>query len=85
MGHSHLPDSTHDVSADLDVEHGSDNPISHDADGTCHLCAACCFGAAPPRQMLLNSPPSANAGFPPVSVPAPHNVADGPERPPRTI
>jgi hypothetical protein len=86
VGHAHHPDSVHDLSSDSEVAHGSDAPISHDTSGTCHLCAACCLtGAAPPPPFVLSSLPPANAGFPPVSVPVPHNVADGPERPPRTV
>lgn len=82
----HHQDSAPVDSADLDVGHDSDAPISHDPDGTCQLCAACSLtSAAPPPPLVLSSLPPANAGFPPVSVPVPHNIADGPERPPRTI
>ena len=86
MGHVHDQDSVHDVGADSAASHGSNDPTSHHASGTCQLCAACCLTvAAPPPPFALTSLPPANAGFPPVSVPVPHNVADGPERPPRTI
>jgi hypothetical protein len=74
---------------------GSDNapltPVSgdrahHDASGSCQLCAACCLTvASPPAPPTLAMEPLADAGFPPVSAPVPHNVADGPERPPRSL
>jgi hypothetical protein len=77
VGHAHHHDAVHDGNADLEVAHGSDAPTSHDADGTCHLCAACCLtGAAPPPPFVLSSLSPANAGFPPVSAP---------ERPPRIV
>jgi hypothetical protein len=86
MGHAHHQHTVHDFGTDFEAAHGSDAPTSHDASGTCHLCAACCLtGAAPPPPFVLSGLSPANAGFPPVSVPVPHNVADGPERPPRTI
>jgi hypothetical protein len=86
MGHAHHLGAMDDVSTDSDVVHGSDAPTSHDASGTCHLCAACCLtAAAPPPPFVLSSLSPANTGFPQVSVPVPHNVADGPERPPRTV
>jgi hypothetical protein len=86
MGHAHDQDSANDIGTDSAVAHGAGGPTSHDASGTCHLCAACCLtGAAPPPPLAFISLPHVDAGFPPVSVPVPRNVAEGPERPPRTI
>jgi hypothetical protein len=92
-GHEH-PSAAHarhhetagDVDTDSTASPGPNDPTSHDASGTCNLCAACSLTvAAPPPPLVLGSFPPSNAGFPPVFVPVPHNVADGPERPPRTI
>lgn len=85
-GHQHHLNSVPDDSADLEVAHDIDSPTPHDFNGTCHLCAACCLtSAAPPPPLVFSSLAPAHAGFLPVSVSVPHNVADGPERPPRTI
>jgi hypothetical protein len=41
--------------------------------------------AAPPPALALAALPPANLDFLPIVVPVPHNIADGPERPPRTL
>ena len=88
-------DASHDhhsqgVVADNDTKHQhGEHHGSSDADhaaGSCSLCAACCLtvAVAPPPPQL--SPVSATyAGHRPLVVTVPHNIADGLERPPRTI
>ena len=52
---------------------------------TCKLCVACGLTvAAPPGALSLCTLPAAGPGYPAILVRAPHNVADSPERPPRT-
>ena len=85
MGHSHQGDLADDAPSEADA-HGSGATTPHDAAGSCQLCAACSLtSATPPSPLALLSISPAYAGFLPVAVPRPHNVADGPERPPRTV
>jgi hypothetical protein len=60
-------------------------PADHAAD-TCKLCAACCLtvAVAPPVPYVV-AIAAAFSGFRSVAVAVVHNVADGLERPPRTI
>lgn len=65
---------------------GDAQSVPHAAADSCQLCAACGVTAAtPPVPLQLATAPAAPAVFQPIFVPVPHNVADGPERPPRTI
>lgn len=60
--------------------------VPHAATDACQLCAACGVTAAtPPVPLQLATAAAAQSVFQPIFVPVPHNVADGPERPPRTI
>ncbi|MCC6195500.1 MAG: hypothetical protein IT518_13635 [Burkholderiales bacterium] len=62
------------------------SPATDHASSTCKHCAACCLtvAVAPPPPAV--APGAAGfASFHPIAVPVPHNVADGLERPPRTI
>ena len=99
MMHSGTPaiavDASHDhhsqgVVADSNTKHQHGehhaSPGADHAAGSCSLCAACCFtvAVAPPAPQL--SPVSATyAGHRPLVVSVPHYIADGLERPPRTI
>ena len=79
---AHAPSGAHSPS-----HHGHDGVTADDqASDTCSLCAACCLTVAvapqaPDFVVLL----PAYAGHRPVIIPVLHNVADGLERPPRTV
>jgi hypothetical protein len=79
---AHAPSSTHSPS-----HHGHDGASAGDqASDTCSLCAACCLtvAVAPQAPDLVVLLP-AYAGHGPVLIPVLHNIADGLERPPRTV
>jgi hypothetical protein len=61
-------------------------PLSDHVSGTCSQCAACCLtvAVAPPAPSLQLTA-AGDATYRTILVPVPHNVADGLERPPRTI
>lgn len=78
--HPHRADAGHDPQ---DSHHGGG---TDHAAGSCSLCAACCLTVAvAPDAPRIAATSAAYAGHPPFAVPVPHNVADGLERPPRTI
>jgi hypothetical protein len=61
-------------------------PAHDHVGGACKLCAACCLTAAvAPALPVLVLMSDGFADYRPIVVPVPHNVADGLERPPRTI
>jgi hypothetical protein len=79
---AHAPSGAHSLS-----HHGHDGAAADElASDTCSLCAACCLtvAVAPQAPELVVLLP-AYAGHGPVFVPVLHNVADGLERPPRTV
>jgi len=79
---AHAPSGAHSPS-----HHGHDGAAADDqASETCSLCAACCLtvAVAPQAPDLIVLLP-AYAGHAPVILPVLHNVADGLERPPRTV
>ena len=64
--------------------HDETSPISQDTG--CNLCAACSVTAAtPPASIVLAATAASDASFPALDAPVPHGVADGLERPPRTL
>lgn len=68
---------------DMD-DHGAQGTAPHSTTDSCNLCAACgVTAAAPPPALALAALPPAELDFLPIFVPVPHNIADGPERPPR--
>lgn len=77
----------HHADAQAHAGHSHDGaPGDAQASETCSLCAACCLTVAvAPQAPAVVVPPSAHAGFAPVSVPDFSDVAGGLERPPRTI
>jgi hypothetical protein len=82
-------DGAHDAGTsahDASMPAGEAAPEHDHAGGTCKLCAACCLtvAVAPPLPSLALMS-AGFAGYRPLVVPVPHNVADGLERPPRTI
>jgi hypothetical protein len=79
---AHAPSGAHPPS-----HHGHDGASAGDqASDTCSLCAACCLtvAVAPQAPDLVVLLP-AYAGHAPVFIPVLHNIADGFERPPRTV
>jgi len=78
---------THQADAQAHAGHAHDGASGDaQASDTCSMCAACCLTVAiAPQAPVVVVPPSAHAGFAPVSVPDLSNVAGGLERPPRTI
>ena len=79
---AHAPSGAHSPS-----HHGHDGAAAGEqASDTCSLCAACCLtvAVAPQAPDLVVLLP-AYAGHGPVIIPVLHNVADGLERPPRTV
>ena len=94
--HAHLSGHNHDLDhasahassgARSLSHHGHDGAAADDqASDTCSLCAACCLTVAvapqaPDVVVLL----PAYVGHEPVLIAVLHNVADGLERPPRTV
>jgi len=79
--HEHHAQAGHDMPA----AHAGGSGHDHAA-GSCSLCAACCLAVAiaPPAPQVAATL-ATYAPHRPFAVPVPHNIADGLERPPRTI
>ena len=86
-GHHAAAQHAHHAGASLSTPASGDQlPMTGHASGTCKHCAACSLTVtvAPPAPNVdLGS--AGFAAFRPIVVPVPHNVADGLERPPRTL
>jgi hypothetical protein len=79
------PVHTHAGADDLD-HHGAQGSAPHSTTDSCNLCAACgVTAAAPPPALALAALPPADLDFLPIFVQVPHIIADGLERPPRTL
>lgn len=74
----------HDGGTHTTHDHGA--PASDHAAGSCNLCSACSVMAAlAPAVTALTAVDATYPSHPPLVVSVPRNVADGLERPPRTI
>jgi hypothetical protein len=85
-GPTHAVVGEHVDAPPMSVASHDDAVMSDHASGTCNLCAACCLtvAVAPPAPGLQLMA-AGDGGYRTIVVPVPHNVADGLERPPRTI
>ena len=85
--HAHHGSGHHEHSgADSDRHDGDGGTLNDHGGGSCSLCAACSLTVAVgPGVPQLQPPHAAYAAYPVVDVAAVRNVADGLDRPPRTI
>jgi len=84
--HAHSAAAHDSAAAPLHHAAASDETSAMSQETGCNLCAACSVtAAAPPASLVLAAIDATGAQFPALAVPVPRVVADGLERPPRTV